>query len=650
MSPSTELISIIIPAYNSGLYIGRCLDSVTAAIDANCEVVVVNDGSTDDTAAIVRSYAERDRRIEFIELEKHIGPGAARKAGVDYAQGDSVLFMDADDTMPAKAIAELRSVNDPDADIVAGNMAILMSDGSRQLTLSGSKREYGGIEYAERIMTGLDDYHLIGKKFRKSLFEKFHWDVNPLYGGLYHRVLHIQLACAASKVVLVSGIHVYNYVRRPWSLSSMMFVRNQGLVRLWQIVSSQPVSQLALLKFGLHFMDKVFIQRGIPFENDFQPAVELRNMLRHEKVDDYERHIGRLLKSRRLRLREGRRLAREGKLTMQAPHLAFIIISHNNARRVERSVNSIYDTGFRNIQIVIVDNASDHQNSLELNRLAIFNPRVTVVKQTKRRDDSAARIVGVRSANALAVMFVDAGDTIVAEGVLDALNHVDTGSDLSFLGIRFNNFSGFGTTRFDPTKCTPIHDGAQIAFESVASCGTMLPCIHGVIIRRQFLLDNRDKFNGTDSGMAYKTLVMLNMLTLNPRLSAVASTGYIRHAGGYEKCYDQCLRYYKVGQNILQLADNMKLNEPGRMRDIGAGITSLVQHLLARLVAVPVLGRARTRKVISKLMKLPEVEEFYRHAGMPLPDASDLVVKARAYYRRHRWHLLHCLFHSVTKA
>ena len=119
MSPSTELISIIIPAYNSGLYIGRCLDSVTAAIDANCEVVVVNDGSTDDTAAIVRSYAERDRRIEFIELEKHIGPGAARKAGVDYAQGDSVLFMDADDTMPAKAIAELRSVNDPDADNAA---------------------------------------------------------------------------------------------------------------------------------------------------------------------------------------------------------------------------------------------------------------------------------------------------------------------------------------------------------------------------------------------------------------------------------------------------------------------------------------------------------------------------------------------------
>lgn len=96
---NAEFISIIIAAHNTEDLIGRCLDSVLAAIDANCEVIVVDDHSTDGTRAVAAAYEEHDPRLTVIDSDQR-GSEAARKAGVKYCQGDSVVFVDSDDTIP----------------------------------------------------------------------------------------------------------------------------------------------------------------------------------------------------------------------------------------------------------------------------------------------------------------------------------------------------------------------------------------------------------------------------------------------------------------------------------------------------------------------------------------------------------------------
>src|SRR5262245_57644303 len=90
-------ISVVIPAYNRAHTVGRAIDSALAAVRPGDEVLVVDDGSTDDTAARVRAYVERDReRLRFVPLP-HRGPGTTRNRGVGEARHPLVAFLDSDD-------------------------------------------------------------------------------------------------------------------------------------------------------------------------------------------------------------------------------------------------------------------------------------------------------------------------------------------------------------------------------------------------------------------------------------------------------------------------------------------------------------------------------------------------------------------------
>ena len=95
-------ISVIIPAYNAGATLREALDSVQAQNHAPHEVIVVDDGSTDDTAEIARSYQEV-LPLALVQ-QANAGLGAARNAGMDKATGDAWAFLDADDVWGANKL------------------------------------------------------------------------------------------------------------------------------------------------------------------------------------------------------------------------------------------------------------------------------------------------------------------------------------------------------------------------------------------------------------------------------------------------------------------------------------------------------------------------------------------------------------------
>ena len=91
--PAEPLVSVIIPAYDVAVCLGRCLDSVFEQDVTDTQVIVINDGSTDDTAEVAKRYGDR---IVYLEQENQ-GQGAARNAGLRIARGRYVAFLDADD-------------------------------------------------------------------------------------------------------------------------------------------------------------------------------------------------------------------------------------------------------------------------------------------------------------------------------------------------------------------------------------------------------------------------------------------------------------------------------------------------------------------------------------------------------------------------
>ena len=90
-----NIISVIIPAYNVGEYIDKCLHSVLSQTYTNLEVIVVNDGSTDDTAGLIKKH-ENDNRLRLIE-QQNAGVSAARNTGIAAATGAYIAFVDSDD-------------------------------------------------------------------------------------------------------------------------------------------------------------------------------------------------------------------------------------------------------------------------------------------------------------------------------------------------------------------------------------------------------------------------------------------------------------------------------------------------------------------------------------------------------------------------
>lgn len=89
--------SVVIPVYNKAPYLAECLDSVFAQTFQGFEVIAVDDASTDGSLDVLRSYT--DRRLRIIGLDHNIGPGGAAQRGMDAAQGEYIIRVDADDIM-----------------------------------------------------------------------------------------------------------------------------------------------------------------------------------------------------------------------------------------------------------------------------------------------------------------------------------------------------------------------------------------------------------------------------------------------------------------------------------------------------------------------------------------------------------------------
>lgn len=112
------LVSIIVPVYNSEQYLAECLDSILNQTYPDLDIICVNDGSTDNSAAILQQYAEKDSRIRIITKENG-GLSSARNAGLEVATGAWVTGVDSDDTLEADTIAScLQYMNCEEVDLI----------------------------------------------------------------------------------------------------------------------------------------------------------------------------------------------------------------------------------------------------------------------------------------------------------------------------------------------------------------------------------------------------------------------------------------------------------------------------------------------------------------------------------------------------
>jgi CDP-glycerol glycerophosphotransferase len=179
-----SVLSVVVPMYNVAPYLHECLDSIANQAHRDLEVIMVDDGSTDDSARIAADFAAKDARFRLVTQENK-GLGAARNTGVRHASGAYLMFVDSDDVLPSYAVDTLvAALEQSGSDFASGNVYRLNSRGVRPSSMHRQIFAETRLRtHVSRNRDLLEDRTAWNKVFRRQFWDKH--DLSFPEGVLY---------------------------------------------------------------------------------------------------------------------------------------------------------------------------------------------------------------------------------------------------------------------------------------------------------------------------------------------------------------------------------------------------------------------------------------------------------------------------------
>lgn len=223
-----ELISVVIPVYNVENYIKKCIDSVINQSYKKLEIILVDDGSNDNSSIICDEYKEKDNRIKVIH-KKNSGLSEARNSGIDIAKGKYIAFIDSDDYISNDYFEYLyKLLIDNNADIAVCDYQ-LFSDKLKNKKQKEKIETFFSLEILEKMLYG--NHNLISawcKLYKKSLFNNIKYPK----GQCYEDVNTTFLLYEKSQKVVISNLKKYFYLVRKDSITNQNFSeRNFDIIK-----------------------------------------------------------------------------------------------------------------------------------------------------------------------------------------------------------------------------------------------------------------------------------------------------------------------------------------------------------------------------------------------------------------------------------
>lgn len=224
------LVSVIIPIYNLGACLKRCLNSILRQTYANLQIIVVDDGSTDDSLSLLKKYAQLDDRIELV-CQDNQGVSTARNNGLLIARGEFVMFVDGDDWVDADAILKMYSV------IISNNLDVVCSgfifedvenSRSRVATIKEKCLFVYGEDILRYYLRGIGLWASVwGRLYRKSFLDEYHFSFDPSLSIGEDGLFSLQVMSKANAIGIVKQPFFHILVRpNSATRAKLPFTRN----------------------------------------------------------------------------------------------------------------------------------------------------------------------------------------------------------------------------------------------------------------------------------------------------------------------------------------------------------------------------------------------------------------------------------------
>ena len=288
-----SLISVIVPVYNVGEYLSRCVDSILKQTYSNLEIILVDDGSTDDSGHICDTYIPRDSRIRVIH-KKNGGLSSARNAGIEKAKGEYLSFIDSDDYIHPEFYERLyTAIMENDADVAVCNFKQVAhgtetDTGERKVSKFVGKQSIMDNFYNSNCAASVVAWN---KLYKRSVFGQLRYKPGIIHEDeeLTYRILY-----SSNCAVYLSDTLYYYYVRensitmKPYAQRNLqMFDVLKSIIVFYDEHREKELRKKAVIRyFKILQLHMLRVERECQCRNVRVSENELYKTLRKYYIDD----------------------------------------------------------------------------------------------------------------------------------------------------------------------------------------------------------------------------------------------------------------------------------------------------------------------------------------------------------------------------
>ena len=394
-------VSIIIPVYNVETYLRQCLDSVLGQIFSNFEVLLVNDGSTDNSGFICQEYARLDSRFKYFEKENG-GVSDARNSGLDLAQGDYVTFLDADDFLFEDHLEKLyRATTLSDADIMIGGYSRF--DGSDFYFYKDHFKRDSLISFtstqAIQFLDSMLDIQFFnfstacGKLFKRTLFKELRF---PLGRYAENQFIMWKLYLNAESIYAFNG-DSYVYRSNNEGLSSVFSVKHLDYIEALEerIKSTKDLEGIDInLSFNMYRYVLKRILEQLEEHGYIDEAKEVREKLELAEQGQYPFLTDEV---KEIEVENGGEL------------ISIIVPIYNVEKYLRMCLDSIEHQTYSNIEVLLINDGSPDSSGEICQEYVARDSRFRYFEKANG-GLSDARNYGIERSNGKYLTFVDSDD------------------------------------------------------------------------------------------------------------------------------------------------------------------------------------------------------------------------------------------------